>query len=137
MIKMTTRGIALGAAFLAVACDPVAEPGGGSPSGSTSTPTATAETIPLNFNIWNDAGACWEWVELEVSAEHWQPWEESGCGTVAGNPPEEAFGTSDGQCIAIRGGFREGCEMEDPWVLDCSEVPGCCDAENETRDCPV
>lgn len=146
-----TRILTLFAALTAsagVACVAPA-PGGGTSPDPTDNPTETdtdPDSVDVPLLVWDDADACWRVEIFALDSAYWESyWPE--CEIPAANAPILQYGTTDGRCIEVARGFglpgeewvqlnSPSCMVEDPWILECSAVPGCC-AHRYNDFCPV
>lgn len=77
---------------------------------------------------------CWAWHELTVECEYWS---EYLAHAVEEDPapcsPEEWTAVHDGRCVMV----SVTCpgDPRDPDFLDCSGLPGCCEAANSWGGC--
>ena len=103
------------------------------PTGDTAVPM-----VEVKFAIWEEDRQCWGVTTWEKPASHWAAWDDLTTTCLsASDGIWSTYATSDGLCIGKRGYYlnnepsKAHCDVDDPWLRDCSEVAGCC-AFNDT-----
>jgi hypothetical protein len=106
------------------------------------TDTGTAEPFTVRMFVWQaEPGVCFEVENVAVDETLWAAWDERGCDEQNDAAPDILYGTADGRCIHIKGGLLgeyptpAECRVNDPWVLPCDSVAGCCDRYTKDTAC--
>ena len=107
-----------------------AEPHSAAPGDTSDSAAPTTQLV--HFRVWESDRECWATRALERPIEYWEAYFGAGCQTADfPGPPYvdfDAYADEEGHCLTIHQGFGiPECELLDPFIRPCSEVPGCCD----------
>jgi len=108
--------------------------------GSESTPssaagtgdTSSVATVPVLMTIFEEDRQCFGQAIWEVPEEYWAGWDDTVVDTPCGAvfKTRSTYSTTDGYCLKFANplqGFDDVCDVDDPWIRPCSELPGCCE----------
>ena len=115
----------------------------GACTGPSSTPKdtgskSTGPTLQVLYEVWETDRVCWALRELDRPAEYWEDWFDQGCDVSLDGSGSSTYDSSsadfpqpladaDGLCARLS--VPDGCEIADPFILACEEVPGCCEMD--------
>lgn len=102
-----------------------------STTGDTSVPT-----VIIRHAIFEVDRQCWSVREEPLPESYWGNYLDNGCNGRA-TLPSPPYADPDGNCIGFYGPFEGNCEVQDPWLRDCSESsePTCCTTLKEMPTC--
>lgn len=92
--------------------------------------TGTSEIL---LWAWEENRACWSQRYVDRPTALWEAWLPIGytdCWWFPENsrPRSFLYATADGVCVQFRKiGGEPQCQPQDPWIVDCATVPGCCE----------
>jgi hypothetical protein len=108
---------------------------GGSPSTSSPvgpTGDTAGPTVPVRLSIWEEDRSCFGIAVCDLPEKYWAGWEndliESPCGWSY-RVDKPTYATTNGLCLEFVNplqGWMAECDVDDPWIRPCEEVPGCC-----------
>lgn len=109
---------------------------GGTTTADTAPETADTgpQTVVLSHWVWEVDRACWSLLETERPAQYWETFLAEGC-QLQSDDTYITYADTDGFCgrwerpFAWDYAFGRDCSTDDPWILDCSAVEGCCERE--------
>jgi hypothetical protein len=107
---------------------------GGSPSTSSPvgpTGDTAGPTVPVYMTIWEEDRSCFGATVWDLPEKYWAGWETglNGPCEASYRPNKPTYATTDGLCLEFVNplqGYLDECDVDDPWIRPCEEVPGCC-----------
>ena len=101
--------------------------------------------VTVVLDIFEEDRACFGVLRRALPRQYWQEWDtdayDKQCLSKIERRSYPTYATTDGLCLRfvnpLDGSYPDpSCEVNDPWIRPCEEVPGCCDL-GKPRDYPT